>query len=205
MLAMDVVDTLRHEQLLVERELASDERDQALIEKVKRMYASQGLEVTDDVIAAGVAALKENRFAYQPPPPRGSAWLASLYVSRNRLAKWAAILAGPGAWPVFFLPVRFCGARKFGNGIRAAKDINTLIGQQQDQLSVAKQRLANLNQALNQRQEKSSTAPKLAGKRSVSGGRAGFGRSRDQIAGLGQTAPATQPDRGQSGPGRRRQ
>jgi len=46
MLAMDVVDTLRHEQQLVERELASDERDQALFEKVKRMYASQGLEVT---------------------------------------------------------------------------------------------------------------------------------------------------------------
>src|SRR3974377_678026 len=71
MLAMDVVDTLRHQQDLVDRELASDEQEQALIDKVKRMYSSQGLEVTDDVIAEGVAALREDRFAYRPPPPRG--------------------------------------------------------------------------------------------------------------------------------------
>ncbi len=110
MLAMDVVDTLRHEQQLVERELASDERDQALIEKVKRMYAAQGLEVTDEVIAAGVAALQENRFAYQAAPPRGPVWLANLYVRRNRLAKWAAMLAASLVGLFFSLPVCFCGA-----------------------------------------------------------------------------------------------
>lgn len=93
MLAMDVVDTLRHQQDLVDRELSSDERDRALIEKVKRMYASQGLEVTDEIIAEGVAALREDRFAYRPPPPRGSMWLARLYVNRGYWAKVGTVLA----------------------------------------------------------------------------------------------------------------
>ena len=93
MLAMDVVDTLRHEQQLVERELASDERDQALFDKVKRMYASQGLEVTDKMIADGVAALREERFVYRRPPPKGSLWLAKLYVNRGRWAKATGIVA----------------------------------------------------------------------------------------------------------------
>ena len=162
MLAMDVVDTLRHEQLLVERELASDERDQALIEKVKRMYAAQGLEVSDEVIAAGVAALKENRFAYQPPP-RGSAWLANLYVMRNRLFKWAAILAAVLVGLFFFYQMAFV-APEVRQRQQAAKNFNTLISQQQDQLSVAKQRLANLKQSLS-KAEKSAAASEVAAKR----------------------------------------
>ena len=162
MLAMDVVDTLRHEQLLVERELASDERDQALIEKVKRMYAAQGLEVSDEVIAAGVAALKENRFAYQPPP-RGSAWLANLYVRRNRLLKWAAILAAALVGLFFFYRIAFV-APEVRQRQQAAKNFNTLINQQQDQLSVAKQRLTNLKQSLS-KAEKSSAASEVAAKR----------------------------------------
>ena len=39
MLAMDVVDTLRHQQSLVERELGTDDHDQALIAKVRKIYA----------------------------------------------------------------------------------------------------------------------------------------------------------------------
>ena len=123
MLAMDVVDTLRHEQLLVERELASDERDQALIEKVKRMYAAQGLEVSDEIIAAGVKALKENRFTYQPPP-RGSAWLANLYVRRNRLAKWTAILAAALIGLFFFYRFAFV-APEIRQRQKEAKNFNS--------------------------------------------------------------------------------
>ena len=48
MLAMDVVDTLRHQQSLVDRELGTDDHDQALIAKVRKIYADQGLEVSDD-------------------------------------------------------------------------------------------------------------------------------------------------------------
>ena len=67
MLAMDVVDTLRHQQSLVDRELGTDDHDQALIAKVRKIYADQGLEVSDEVIASGVRALREERFTYSPP------------------------------------------------------------------------------------------------------------------------------------------
>lgn len=107
MLAMDVVDLLRHEQALVERELASDERDQALFEQVKRMYASQGLEVTDEIIADGVAALREERFVYRPPPPKGSLWLARLYVNRRRWAIAAGIVAASLVAVVFIYQFAF--------------------------------------------------------------------------------------------------
>jgi hypothetical protein len=70
MLAMDVVDTLRHQQSLVERELGTDDHDQALIAKVRKIYADQGLEVSDEVIASGVKALREERFTYTPPQKR---------------------------------------------------------------------------------------------------------------------------------------
>jgi hypothetical protein len=70
MLAMDVVDTLRHQQSLVERELGTDDHDQALIAKVRKIYADQGLEVSDEVIASGVKALREERFTYPMVIPK---------------------------------------------------------------------------------------------------------------------------------------
>jgi hypothetical protein len=165
MLAMDVVDTLRHEQQVVERELAADERDQVLIEKVKRLYTAQGLEVSDEIIAAGVKALQENRFAYQPPP-RGSAWLAHLYVLRNRLAKWAAILAA-GLLGLFIYYQFAFVAPEERQRQKTAKSFNTTVSQQQDQLSVAKQRLAGLKQAV-ARMEKSGAASEVAAKNLLS-------------------------------------
>lgn len=164
MLAMDVVDTLRHEQQLVERELASDERDQALFEKVKRMYASQGLEVTDKIIAEGVAALREERFVYRPPPPRGTLWLAKLYVNRKRLAKIAGGLAA--SLVAVFLIYRFAFvAPEARQREKAAQDINTRISQQQDQLTIARQRLGSLNQTLQNAVDKASQSAEVAAKR----------------------------------------
>ena len=164
MLAMDVVDTLRHQQDLVDRELAADDRDQALIDKVKRMYASQGIEVTDDTIAEGVAALREDRFAYRPPPPRGSVWLARLYVNRGYWAKLGATLVALCLAGFLIYQFAYVGPERRSR-IRAAQDINTLIGQQQDQVSVARQRLASLTQALASARSKAPPQAELAGKR----------------------------------------
>jgi hypothetical protein len=47
MLAMDVVDTLRHDQRLVERELLADASDEALIKRLRELYKGQGIEVPD--------------------------------------------------------------------------------------------------------------------------------------------------------------
>jgi hypothetical protein len=84
MLAMDVVDTLRHRQDLVERELAGDAREKQLIEKLREIYHQQGIEVTDAVLAEGVKALDESRFVYTPPKPSLGVSLAKLYVGRKK-------------------------------------------------------------------------------------------------------------------------
>jgi hypothetical protein len=89
MLAMDVVDTLRHRAVLVQRELGEDDRDDLLIERLRSIYAAQGIEVPDHVLAEGVRALKEGRFIYAPPQPGLSVSLARLYVDRRRWGPWA--------------------------------------------------------------------------------------------------------------------
>jgi hypothetical protein len=83
MLAMDVVDTLRHNRRLVERELGSESRDAELLERLREIYAAQGIEVPDRVLQEGVDALHQQRFAYGPPPPGFTAVLARLYVKRS--------------------------------------------------------------------------------------------------------------------------
>lgn len=95
MLAMDVVDTLRHRRKLVDQELASDERDQVMMERLRKIYTAQGIEVTDRILEEGVQALKDERFVYTPPKPGLGTSLANIYVSRDRWGKW--VLGGLGA------------------------------------------------------------------------------------------------------------
>ncbi len=94
MLAMDVVDTLRHQQLLVQRELDTDDRDQKMLQRLREIYAAQGIEVPDHVLQQGVDALKEGRFVYQPPASSFQVWLARLYISRGRWGKPVLLVAG---------------------------------------------------------------------------------------------------------------
>jgi hypothetical protein len=103
MLAMDVVDTLRHQDAIVERELDETRREAELVERMRSIYKSQGIEVSDEVIRQGVAAIKEDRFAYAPPKPGLGVTLAKVWIARRRIGKTVAIsvaalaIAG-GAW-----------------------------------------------------------------------------------------------------------
>ena len=95
MLAMDVVDTLRHRELLVSRELNSTEREQTLINRLRELYASQGIEVPERILAEGVEALKEDRFSYTPPAKSLQTRLALIYVERSkwqRRAGWLLLI-----------------------------------------------------------------------------------------------------------------
>ena len=87
MVAMDVVDTVRHRQLIVERELDATGRRQRLIGRLRDIYTAQGIQVTDAALEAGVDALEEERFAHTPAPGGMSTALAKLYVRRGRWAK----------------------------------------------------------------------------------------------------------------------
>jgi len=89
MLAMDVVDTLRHRETLVARELNEDVREDQLIERLRALYKSQGIDVPDHIIAEGVKGLKESRFVYTPPRPGIGRTLATLWVRRATYGKWA--------------------------------------------------------------------------------------------------------------------
>jgi hypothetical protein len=111
MLAMDVVDTLRHNQDLVARELNGEAREMQLIEKLRELYHQQGIEVSDAILREGVAALDESRFVYTPPKPGLGVALARLYVGRKRWlpATFAIVLMlaiGLGGYFLVWRPYR---------------------------------------------------------------------------------------------------
>ncbi len=87
MMAMDVVDTLRHRTLVVENELGTDAREEDMVQRLREIYAGQGIEVPDHILLDGVKALEENRFVYEPPQNSFSIKLAKAYVARDRWLK----------------------------------------------------------------------------------------------------------------------
>lgn len=147
MLAMDVVDTLRHQKSLVDRELKAEDHDQTLIEKVRKIYAGQGLEVSDEIIAGGVKALREERFTYIPPKKSFQLTLAHLYVNRRRWAKRGA-LAAAAIFAVYLVYQFAYVVPQNRSRKKAAQKTHLRIGQQQDQISIAKERIVHLANSL---------------------------------------------------------
>jgi Family of unknown function (DUF6384) len=97
MMAMDVVDTIRHREDVLERELSLGDRDEELIQRLRDIYKGQGIEVTDAVLKEGVKALKEQRFQYKEPPDGLLTGMFRLWIKRGVLSKWlAAILVVVG-------------------------------------------------------------------------------------------------------------
>jgi len=107
MLAMDVVDTLRRRQQLVERELDEEGRALDLRERLRKVYRAQGIEVPDHVLDEGVAALREDRFVYGPPAPSLATRLAHLYVRRRTWGRWllAGVVALGVGWGAYYATV----------------------------------------------------------------------------------------------------
>ena len=87
MAAMDVVDTLRHQQAFAARELDDEGRRERLKERLKQLYQAQGIEVPDHVLEEGIAALEEERFQYQQVPTSWRRRLAHIWVGRTRWGK----------------------------------------------------------------------------------------------------------------------
>ena len=103
MLAMDIVDTIRRRERLVQRELDAEGREVDLRERLRKIYAAQGIDVPDHVLEQGVAAIKEDRFVYKPAAQGFQRKLAVLYVTRNRWGKWllgavAAVMVAAGGY-----------------------------------------------------------------------------------------------------------
>lgn len=93
MIAMDVVDTLRHREDLVRRELNEKGRESELLARLRQIYRDQGIEVPDGVLAEGVKALEDSRFVYTPPPPGWKRTLLTLWAKRQRHGRRLGIAA----------------------------------------------------------------------------------------------------------------
>ena len=87
MVAMDVVDTLRHQKDIALRELDREGRRQRLLEKLRDIYKNQGIEVSDAVLQQGIQALEQERFQYKAPESSWRLRLAGIWVSRKRWKK----------------------------------------------------------------------------------------------------------------------
>ena len=114
MLAMDVVDTLRHRERVLDKELSTEEREAKLVERLREIYSAQGIEVPDRILKDGVKALEEQRFTYVPPTGGFAIKLAHAYVNRGRWLKPLAVIFGIAAFTT--------GVYEFGiDGPREAK------------------------------------------------------------------------------------
>ncbi|MEZ5955218.1 MAG: DUF6384 family protein [Hyphomonas sp.] len=103
LIAMDVVDTLRHRDAVLMKELDADGREEDLIRRLKEIYAAQGIDVPEAVLKQGVQALEERRFNYEPPKPSLQTRLAGIYISRDRWLKplGAAVVALGFGWGAY--------------------------------------------------------------------------------------------------------
>ncbi|MGK0375905.1 MAG: hypothetical protein ACJA2E_002391 [Arenicella sp.] len=97
MAAMDVVDTLRHEQSVTERELDGEGRRQRLLVRLRKLYAAQGIDVPDHVLEEGIDALEQERFKYLAVKTSWRTKLARVWVSRLRWGKPLGFLAIVGS------------------------------------------------------------------------------------------------------------
>jgi len=82
MLAMDVIDTLRHQEDAAQRAIDQDKRDAELKARLRSIYADQGIPVPDYILQHGIETLRQDQFVYRPTPFRLSRLLALLWVKR---------------------------------------------------------------------------------------------------------------------------
>jgi len=82
MLAMDVIDTLRHQEDAAQRVIDQDKRDEQLKARLRSIYADQGIPVPDYILQQGIETLRQDQFVYRPTPFGLSRLLALLWVKR---------------------------------------------------------------------------------------------------------------------------
>lgn len=168
MLAMDVVDTLRHRALIVENEFGADAREAAMIERLREIYAGQGIEVPENILRDGVKALEENRFVYEPPKNSLSVKLAKLYIARDRWLRPLVIVLALALLSVGIYRFAIVGPAK--SALRDGRAALSTVYQEATQLATtehALQRIEALARAGNDAVENGAAKPLSAAVREL--------------------------------------
>lgn len=92
LLTMDVVDQIRRRESDLKMLGESSHDIDGLKARLRSIYESQGIDVTDAVLEAGIAAQREKRFVYSRPTGFKS-WLAKGWINRGAIGKRCAKLA----------------------------------------------------------------------------------------------------------------
>lgn len=193
MLAMDVVDTLRHQRSLVDRALQSEEREADLVEKLRKIYAEQGLEVSDEVIAEGVKAMREERFAYRPPAAGLKTALARVYVNRGQWAKRAVWLLL--AVTIFWTGYHYLYVMPAERGrSRMAQELNAQISSQQERIVVLKDLINTATGELEKALQSAPAAGLPAARRLSDGARQSLASAAQQLGAAGKLGPIADID-----------
>ena len=147
LLTMDVVDQLRYRNAEM-KALADSGHDKATLkQRLLELYRSQGIEVSDEILEAGIQAQRSvgcHRAA------RLEAWLARRWIDRSRLLKWALMVA----LVLLMLGVLLVMARSFGafvhesNVQKNVQVLNDKVAAQQQEAAAARALLAAQEQAL---------------------------------------------------------
>ncbi len=143
MLTMDVADTLRHNRSVVDRALTADARDDDLKRKVRDIYASQGIEVSDQVIEEAVKSLRDERFAYTPPADTFTTKLWNLYVQRGKWKKklWLSFAALLAAWGIHYGTVTVPQSREVAHQVNTLNESIKQVGLDVEVLTQQQERI----------------------------------------------------------------
>ena len=67
--ALEIIDRMRHEQTVIEENLNLPQRREAIAQKIRAHYQSNGIQVSQEMIDEGVRRFFDNRFTFEPPKP----------------------------------------------------------------------------------------------------------------------------------------
>ena len=92
--AMSIIDSLRHQEMVVKEHLNLPARREDVARRIRDYYQSKNIEVADDLVDQGVRDYFSKRLAFEAPLPGPiAALVARIYISRTRWIKPVAAVA----------------------------------------------------------------------------------------------------------------
>lgn len=156
LLMMDIVDKMRHDENIVNKQINEILNSAEIKEKLKSFYAKSGIVVTDALLEKAYLAYKENQFAYKWAPDNFLTKVLKLYVIRDKWLLKAQLSLGAvslmvllgilGQWVFIEIPAKL-----------RLEEAYTAVQQHQGKLPSEVSQLRNQVLAVSQRLESETT------------------------------------------------